>query len=126
MVTSDLLHPNAPQQPTGVTGVEDSTGAIDLTWDAVDGAKSYVIHASGANEDDPKDAVFMYYIEEPSYRFTPSKLQQHVPGDILRFYVQAYDELGVGADETEKAAYLHDGPFTGSAWSDVVEMTMTK
>lgn len=109
-----------------MTGTEDSTGAIDLAWDAVDGAQSYIIHASPANDSEPKNAIFMYYTETNSYRFTPSKLQPHEVGDKLYFYVQAYNELGVGANETEKARYLHDGEFTGSAWADVVEVTMKK
>lgn len=121
-----LLYPSAPSAPQGVTGTEDSTGAVDLSWEAVDGAKSYIIHASPANDQDPKNAIFMYYSETNSYRFTPSKLQPHEVGDKLYFYVQAYNELGVGADETEKARYLHDGDFTGSAWADVVEVTMKK
>lgn len=67
----------------------------------------------------------MFYSETPSYRLTPSKLQPHSPGDKLYFYVQAFHVTGAGSTETEKAQDLNVNHL-GSAWSDVVEMTMTK
>lgn len=110
-----------------MTGTEDGTGAVDLSWDAdtTGETKSYVVHASPVNESDPHKAIFMYYTESPNYRFTPSNLQPHQPGDILRYWVQAFDEVGVGANETEKAEYLNVNKY-GSEWSAVVEMTMKK
>lgn len=110
-----------------MTGTEDGTGAVDLSWDAdtTGDTKSYVVHASPANETDPHKAIFMYYTEDPNYRFTPSNLQPHQPGDVLRYWVQAFDEVGVGANETEKAEYLNVNGY-GSEWSSVVEMTMKK
>ncbi|WP_430609688.1 hypothetical protein [Enterococcus sp. DIV0876] len=45
-------------------------------------------------------------------------------GDKLYFYVQAYENLGVGATDVEKAQYLHDGDFLGSAWSKSITLTV--
>lgn len=91
----------------------------------MDKAQAYVVHCSPANDPDPKNAIFMFYTETSDYRFTPSKLQNHVAGDKLYFYVQTFEVKGVGANETEKAQYLNSTQF-GSAWSDVTEMTMKK
>lgn len=120
-----LLHPNAPQSVTGVTGTEDSTGAVDLAWTGHDEDLAYVIHCSPANDADPHNAIYMFYSETPDYRFTPSKLQAHEAGDKLYFWVQAFHIKGTGANETEKAQDLNVNHL-GSAWSDVVEMTMVK
>ncbi len=38
-------------------------------------------------------------------------------GDEIRFYIQTYNEVGQGANDIEKARYLQDGEFLGSAWS---------
>lgn len=119
------VRPNAPLTATGVTGTEDSTGAIDLDWDDMDGAESYVIHCSPANDPDPHNAIYMFYSETSDYRFTPSKLQAHEVGDDLYFWVQTFNVKGVGANETEKAEYLNTTQL-GSAWSDVVKITTTK
>lgn len=112
-------------KPTGVTGTEDSTGAIDLAWAGDGKDKAYVIHCSPANDSDPKNAIYMFYSETPNYRFTPSKLQIHNPGDKLYFWVQAFHVTGTGNTETEKAQDLNVNHL-GSTWSDVVEITMTK
>lgn len=67
----------------------------------------------------------MFYSETQNYRFTPSKLQAHEAGDKLYFYVQAFHVTGTGSTEIEKAQDLNVNHL-GSAWSDVVEMTMKK
>lgn len=113
-------HPNAP---LNVTGDETSDGGISLNWDAVPGAKSYLIHYGGPNESDPTQAIFMGYSETNSWTLANSDVPEHNVGDKLYFYVQTYNELGVSATDVEKAKYLHDGEFTGSAWSQVVEIT---
>lgn len=114
------LHPNAPQN---VTGVINSDGSIKLDWDSVDEAQSYLIHYSEVNHADPKDAKFMGYSETNSWTLQAANVPVLETGDKIYFYVQAYKEKGVGADDVEKAAYLHDGEFTGSAWSEVVTLT---
>lgn len=120
-LTSHLLHPNAPQKVTGVQNSAD--GSVTIDFDAAEGAKSYIIHYGGANEDDPKEAVFMGYSEKTSWTLSAENVPEHTTGDKLYFYVQAYNEFGIGSNEIEKARYLHDGEFTGSAWSDPAIIT---
>ncbi|WP_242526922.1 MULTISPECIES: fibronectin type III domain-containing protein [Lactococcus] len=114
------LHPNAPQN---VTGAINSDGSIKLDWDSVDEAQSYLTHYSEANHADPKDAKFMGYSETNSWTLQAANVPVLETGDEIYLYVQAYKEKGVGADDVEKAAYLHDGEFIGSAWSAVVTLT---
>ncbi|USI66437.1 fibronectin type III domain-containing protein [Lactococcus petauri] len=115
-----LLHPNAPQS---VAGVINSDGSIKLGWDEVSEAQSYLIHYSGANQSDPKDAKFMGYSESNSWTLNAVDVPELEVGDKIYLYVQSYREKGIGADDIAKAQYLHDGPFTGSAWSTVVMLT---
>lgn len=110
------LHPNAPQS---VTGEIKEDGSVKLDWDAITGAKSYLIHYANANETDPHKAVFMGYSETNSWTLAAADVPTHVAGDKISFYVQAYNEVAPsGTTDVEKAAALHDGPFTGSAWSE--------
>jgi hypothetical protein len=115
-----LSHPNTPQS---VAGVINSDGSIKLDWGAVSEAQSYLIHYSGANQSDPKDAKFMGYSETNSWTLAAKDVPTLDTGDKIYLYVQSYREKGVGADDVAKAQYLHDGPFTGSAWSTVVTLT---
>ncbi|MDG6115429.1 fibronectin type III domain-containing protein [Lactococcus formosensis] len=115
-----LSHPNAPQS---VDGVINSDGSIKLDWGAVSEAQSYLIHYSGANQSDPKDAKFMGYSETNSWTLAAKDVPTLDTGDKIYLYVQSYREKGVGADDVAKAQYLHDGPFTGSAWSTVATLT---
>lgn len=114
------LHPNAPQNVTGVINSDDS---IKLEWDSVGKAQAYLTHYSEANHADPKDAKFMGYTETNSWTLQAADVPALKTGDKLYLYVQAYKEKGVGADDVAKAIYLHDGEFTGSAWSTVVILT---
>lgn len=110
-----LLHPNAPQS---LTGVVETDGSVKLNWDKVNGAKSYLIHYANANETDPHKATFMGYSETNSWTLAAKDVPAHVAGDKISFYVQSYKEVAPsGTTDVEKAAALHDGPFTGSAWS---------
>ena len=111
------LHPNAPQS---VTGVVESDGSVKLNWDAVDGAKSYLIHYANANETDPHKAVSMGYSETNSWTLAAADVPTHVAGDEIRFYIQSYNVVAPsGTTDVEKAAALHDDPnITGSAWSE--------
>lgn len=65
----------------------------------------------------------MGYTETNSWKLNASDVPTLTTGDKITFYVQTYEQLGVGANDVEKARYLHDGPFTGSAWSQKVELT---
>lgn len=87
------------------------------------GAKSYLIHYGDANVTDPHQAIYMGYTETNSWKLNASDVPTLTTGDKITFYVQTYEQLGVGANDVEKARYLHDGPFTGSAWSQKVELT---
>ncbi|EME5368815.1 fibronectin type III domain-containing protein [Enterococcus faecium] len=107
------MHPNAPQNVTGVL----NDGSISLSWDAVPKAQAYVINYSNANQSDPHDATMMGYSEKTSWTLAAEDVPTLEPGNKIYLYVQAYNVLGKGKDEIEKARYLHDGPFIGSAWS---------
>lgn len=117
-----LLHPNAPQN---VTGVLNTDGSASLSWDPVPGAKSYIPHYTDANQSDPHDANKMGYTETNSWTLSAEDMPQLEAGDEIRFYIQTYNEVGQGANDTEKARYLHDGNFTGSPWSEPVVLTKT-
>lgn len=109
---------NIPNYPQSVIGSIESDGSVKLNWDAVDGAKSYLIHYADANETDPHKAAFMGCSETNSWTLTAADVPTHVAGDEIRFYVQSYNVVAPsGTTDVEKAAALHDGPFTGSAWS---------
>ena len=111
-----------PKTPSGVSGEFDGN-SIKLSWDAVEDAKAYLIHYGPANAVDPHDAVFMGYSETNSWTLTAENVPVMNTGDKLNFYVQTFDDFGIGANEVEKAQYLHDGEFTGSAWSEPIELT---
>lgn len=100
-----------------MTGSFESDGAVSIAFDPVSGAKSYLIHYSDANQSDPKQAIYMGYTESNAWTLFSSNVPTTESGDKLYFYVQAYDEVGVGSNDVEKARYLHDGEFVGSAWS---------
>lgn len=65
----------------------------------------------------------MGYSETNSWTLAAKDVPTLDTGDKIYLYVQSYREKGVGADDIAKAQYLHDGPFTGSAWSTVVTLT---
>lgn len=67
----------------------------------------------------------MGYTETNSWTLAAVDIPHLEVGDKIYFYIQTYNDLGVGADEVEKARYLHDGDFVGSAWSDPVILTKT-
>lgn len=120
----ELLHPNAPQ---GTQGTLETDGSISVSWNPVEGAKSYIIHYSPANETDPSKAIYMGYSETTDFTLAKADIPvPHASGDKFYFYVQTYNVVGKGATGVEKARYLHDGQFTGSAWSTpAVEVTVT-
>ncbi|MCO7180449.1 fibronectin type III domain-containing protein [Lactococcus formosensis] len=103
-----------PSVPLGVIEEDES---ITLTLNPVNGASSYVIHYGEANQSDPHAATFMGYSEGETWNLSKEDVPAHISGDKINFYIQAYKEKGVGTNDIEKAAYLHDGNFTGSAWS---------
>lgn len=109
-----------------VTGVINSDNSITVNWDAVDNADSYLIHYGDANIADPHDAKYMGYSEATSWTLATVDLPTLVTGDKIYFYVQAYNvkvDDKTAPTAVEKARYLHDGPFTGSAWSTPVTLT---
>lgn len=81
-----------------------------------------MIHYGPANVVDPHDTILMGYSESNTWTLANADVPAHEPGDKINFYVQTYDELGQGENDIEKAQYLHDGEFTGSAWSDKLEI----
>ncbi|EOC0735156.1 fibronectin type III domain-containing protein [Enterococcus faecalis] len=113
------LHPNAPQN---VTGVINEDGSINVTFNAVERAKSYVIHYGNANESDPHQATFMGYTETNSWMLAAVDVPALNTGDKIYLYVQTFNDLGEGATDIDKAAYLHDNKL-GSEWSDSVILT---
>ena len=116
-------HPNVPQN---VTGVKKSSGEIEITYDAVPEAKSYLIHYGPANSTDPHDAEFMGYSEATSFTLAAEDIPVGATtGDKIPFYVQAYNVIAPsGTTNVEKAAALHDADnITGSAWSTPTILT---
>ncbi|MEQ7274629.1 fibronectin type III domain-containing protein [Enterococcus thailandicus] len=113
------LHPNAPQN---VTGVLNEEGAISLNWDAVNDAKAYVVHYSNANESDPHKATFMGYSETNEWSLSTADVPELQAGDKIYLYVQTFNEIGVGSNDIEKAAYLNENKL-GSDWSEPVILT---
>lgn len=81
-----------------------------------------MIHYGTANVTNPHEATFMGYSETNSWKLTSGDIPAHVAGDKICFYVQTYEEKGQGANDIEKAKYLHDGEFLGSEWSDEFEI----
>lgn len=108
-----------------MTGNFESDGAVSIAFDPVPGAKSYIVHYADANQSDPSRAVYMGYTETNSWTLAANDVPTLVDGDKIYFYVQAYNEVGQGASDIEKASYLHDGDFLGSAWSEPVILTKT-
>lgn len=80
-------------------------------------------HYGNANVSDPKQATMMGYSETPSWTLAAKNVPTLEVGDKIYVYVQTYNDVGVGADEVEKARYLHDGDFLGSAWSEPIVLT---
>nr|WP_270790881.1 fibronectin type III domain-containing protein [Enterococcus gallinarum] len=98
-------------------------GSILLSWEAVEEAQSYIIHYGNANQSDPAQAVNMGYAETNSWTLAAGDVPELTTGDKIYLYVQTYREKGVGATDVEKARFLHDGPYTGSAWSTPTILT---
>ncbi|MGQ5519855.1 MULTISPECIES: fibronectin type III domain-containing protein [Enterococcus] len=98
-------------------------GSISLSWDAIDDAQSYIVHYGNANQSEPTQAVNMGYTETNSWTLATGDVPTLAAGDKIYLYVQTYREKGVGATDVEKARYLHDGPYTGSAWSTPTILT---
>lgn len=114
------MHPNAPQNPQSTLNEDDS---VTISFDAVAGAKSYVIHYGNANESDPKKAIYMGYTETNTWTLSKEKLPANTAGDKIYFYVQTFNDLGEGTNDIEKAAYLNNNKL-GSAWSVPVPITI--
>lgn len=118
----DKLHPNAPQNPQSILN-EDSS--VTISFDAVEGAKSYVIHYANANDSDPHKAIFMGYTETNTWTLTSENVPSLNVGDKLYFYVQTFNDLGDGVNDIEKASYLNNNKL-GSAWSEPTIITVPK
>lgn len=85
-----------------------------------------MIHYSPANETDPKKAIYMGYSETTSFSLAKGDIPvPHVAGDKIYFYVQTFNDKGVGSTDIEKAEYLNSGQFLGSSWSAPVEVEVT-
>jgi len=65
----------------------------------------------------------MGYSETADWILSVADVPTLETGDEIYLYVQTYNDKGVGDNDLEKARYLHDGPFTGSAWSVPVVIT---
>jgi hypothetical protein len=65
----------------------------------------------------------MGYTETNSWTLAAADVPALADGDILTLFIQAYPVTGVGDNDIEKARYLHDGEFLGSAWSDPIVVT---
>lgn len=87
-------------------------------------AQAYVVHYGGANQSYPNDATLMGYSEKNTWTLAVVDIPTLNDGEKIYFYVQAFNEKGVGKDDIEKAAYLNENSL-GSAWSDAVVLAQT-
>lgn len=121
---TQLPHPNAPQN---VTGVINSDGSITVSWDKVEGALAYLTHYGDANQGAPSELKYMGYSETNSWTLAADNVPELQTGDFILVTVQTYNVKAPSdiPTEVEKAQYLHDGEFTGSSWSKAVTLTLT-
>ncbi len=96
--------------------VLQSDGSVKANWGAVDGAKAYVLHYGGANQSDAHDATFMGYSETTDWTLAAADVPAHTAGDTIYFYAQAFDKVGTGSTDIEKAQNLNSTAL-GSDWS---------
>lgn len=96
---------------------EITASSFDVTFDAVDGAQSYIVHYINKDTDTPSELTYMGYTETPKWTLDDALATAPIANSTFTLAVQAYREKGVGKDQVEKARYLHDGEFLGSEWS---------
>ena len=65
----------------------------------------------------------MGYTETNSWTLATGDVPELAAGDKIYLYVNTYTEKGVWATDIEIARYLHDGPYTGSAWTEPITLT---
>lgn len=120
-----MIQTEHPAKPQNVTGVINGDGSITVNWDKVEGALSYLTHYGDANQGVPSELKYMGYSETNSWTLAAENVPELQTGEFITITVQTYNVKAPGdiATEVEKAAYLHDGPFTGSAWSTAVTLT---
>ncbi len=111
--------------PVNATGTFNEDGSVTGDWDAVSEAQAYLVHYGDANVSDPSKAVKMGYTETNTWTLDAADVPTLSEGDTLNLFIQAYPTTGVGANDIEKARYLHDGNFLGSAWSEPIVLTKT-
>lgn len=116
------MDPNIPQTPTIDDGLQDNDGHIDISWIAVPGALSYLIHYGDKNDADPKNAIYMGYSETNAFSLAADDVPVAALADKIYFFIQAFNiKAPSGSTNVEKAAALHDyekaGNTQGSAWS---------
>lgn len=91
--------------------------SLKLNWNAVSGAKSYIIHYIDKDTSTSSELTSMGYSETTSWELPESVHGSTMAGKEFTLAVQAYNEVGVGSTPIDKANYLHDGEFEGSVWS---------
>ncbi|MFK4916551.1 fibronectin type III domain-containing protein [Lactococcus petauri] len=116
------VHPNAP---LNLSGVLNSDGSITVNWDNAEGARAYLTHYGDANQGAPSELKYMGYSEMNSWTLAAENVPSLQDGDFILITVQTYNVKAPESikTEVEKAAYLHDGQFTGSPWSKAVQIT---
>lgn len=114
----------SPPAPTGVVNNSSTATELKINWTAVPNAKAYVIHYIDKSTTNPSELTLMGYSETPNWSLTSAAHGSAITGKKFTVTVQTYDELGVGSTPVEKAAYLHDGNFLGSPWSNLVTITL--
>lgn len=120
-----MIQTEHPANPQNVTGVINGDGSITVNWDKVEGALSYLTHYGDANQGEPSELKYMGYSETNSWTLAAENVPELQTGEFITITVQTYNVKAPGDIDTEveKAAYLHDGPFTGSAWSTAITLT---
>mgnify|MGYP004715967261 CR=1 FL=1 len=96
--------------------VLQSDGSVKVSWDAVDGAKAYVLHYGGGNQNDGHAATLVGYSGTTDWTLSAADVPAHAAGDTIYFYAQAFNKVGTGSTDIEKAQNLNTTAL-GSDWS---------
>lgn len=110
--------------PANVSGTLNADGSVSGAWDVVKNAKAYLIHYGDANVSDPTQTVKMGYTETNSWTLSAANVPTLADNDKLYLYIQAFSDLGEGANDIEKAKFLNENKF-GSEWSEPIVLTKT-
>lgn len=91
-----LLRPNAPRN---LKAENIAASSADLSWDSVQGAKSYVIRYGVGSA----AADRLHYSKTPSFTLNDTVFAGTLAGLELHVFIQSFSKTYTGADEIEQA-----------------------